>query len=104
MEDWPTIDKIAEKIERKLHKINPHDFLSDLFECGAIAISNRFDFSQAEEREERYLSIMKSHDKDTRVLMMDIFTDLSFLLERQIYNLSEEKQKTIRDLVDQMSR
>lgn len=84
MEDWPTIDKIAEKIDRKLHKINPHDFLSDLFECGAIAVSNRFDFSQAEEREERYMSIMKSHDKDTRVLMMDVFADIVFLLEHQI--------------------
>lgn len=84
MGEWPTIDGIISKLEKKLYKINAHDFLSDLFECGAIALSNRFDYKQASEREKRYCSIMNNYDKETRTLMVEIFCDLELILTNQI--------------------
>lgn len=55
----PTVGQILKLLEKGLYKVNAHEFLSDVFECGAIAISNRFDFRQYQKREERYLQIIK---------------------------------------------
>lgn len=53
----PTINDILKLLEKGLYKVDAHTFLSDLFECGAIAISNKFDHRQAAEREKRYSQI-----------------------------------------------
>lgn len=80
----PTVGQILKLLEKGLYKVNAHEFLSDVFECGAIAISNRFDFRQYQKREERYLQIIKKYDKGIQNLIVDIFAHIYLLLTQQI--------------------
>lgn len=80
----PSVNGILKLLEKGLYKVNSHAFLSDVFECGAIAISNRFDFRQAEQREERYLQIINGYDKDMQELLVSVFAEISALLQQQI--------------------
>ena len=59
----PTVDSMLKKLDKAVYKVGVHEFLSDLFECGAIAISNKFDKRQAAKREERYLQIINKYDR-----------------------------------------
>ena len=80
----PSVNEILKLLEKGLYKVNAHEFLSDVFECGAIAISNRFDAVQAKSREERYLQIMKKYDADMRELIVQVFARIYTLLTSQI--------------------
>ena len=80
----PSVSGILKMLEKGLYKVNRHEFLSDVFECGAIAISNRFDFRQAEQREERYLQIINKYDKDMQELIACVFAEIFNLLSQQI--------------------
>ena len=82
----PGVNDILKMMERGAYKIGRHELLSDVFECGAIAVSNKFDFKNANQREEKYLNIMKKHDKDTRMLIQELFAMIYALLSSQIYN------------------
>lgn len=42
----PKLDDIVKDIERSAYQVDKHKFVSDLFECGAIAISNQVDLAQ----------------------------------------------------------
>lgn len=84
IEGLPTVNSILKKIQSASAKINSYELLSAVFECGAIAISNQFDRAQAPEREKRYLQIMQGLDLDTRMLIQDIFGDISVLLMSMI--------------------
>lgn len=80
----PTVNDLLKKLDSVIYKVDRHEFLSDLFECGAIAVSNQFDKSQADKREKRYLSIIKKYDKSTQQIIVDMFTDIFILLSNQI--------------------
>lgn len=80
----PTIQKILKLLEKGTYKVGRHQFLSDVFECGAIAISNKFDFRNYEKREERYLQVINSYDKDMRMLIAQVFGEIFALLSQQI--------------------
>ncbi len=80
----PTVDEILKLLEKGLYKVNAHEFLSDVFECGAIAISNRFDYIHYDEREKRYLQIIKKYDKSMQQLIAEIFAKIFILLSQQI--------------------
>lgn len=80
----PTINDLLKVIDRGSYKTNRHEFLSDVFECGAIAVSNRFDLSRAEEREQRYLTIIKKYDRDMQQLLVELFSKIYILLSQQI--------------------
>jgi type I restriction-modification system DNA methylase subunit len=80
----PTINEILKMLEKGLYRVNAHEFLSDVFECGAIAISNRFDFIHYDEREKRYLQIIKKYDKEMQTLITEIFAKIFVLLSQQI--------------------
>lgn len=81
----PTVSEILKLVEKITYRFDAHTFLSDVFECSAIAVSNRFDHAQYKSREERYLQIVKKYDKDMQSLIVDIFTRIYLLLSRQIY-------------------
>ena len=81
----PTVDKILKLLDKGTYKVDRHEFLSDLFECGAIAISNQFDFQRSEEREKTYLQIINKYDKDMQMLIANVFTEIYKLLSSQIY-------------------
>ena len=80
----PTVNDILKLFDKGIYKVNAHEFLSDVFECGAIAISNRFDIPQAPKREERYLQIIKKYDPDVQKLITEIFAKIFLLLTQQI--------------------
>ena len=80
----PRVDDIIKTLEKGIYKVGAHELLSDVFECGAIAISNRFDKRQAEEREKRYLQIMNKHDKKVQQLIVEIFSQIYALLSNMI--------------------
>lgn len=83
-EKIPTINDIIKLLDKGSYKVGRHELLSDVFQCGAIAISNKFDKRQAKKREETYLNIIKKYDKDTQQLIIEIFTEISVLLLSQI--------------------
>lgn len=80
----PKINDILKLLEKGLYKVNAYEFLSDIFECGAIAISNKFDFRNYEKREERYLQIIKKYDKEMQSLIAQVFSEIFILLTSQL--------------------
>lgn len=80
----PTVDELLKLLERGLYKVSSHEFLSDIFECGAIAISNRFDMAQAADREARYLQIIKKYEPGMQRLITEIFAKIYLMLTQQI--------------------
>lgn len=82
--DIPTVDDILKLLDKGTYKTNRYELLSDIFQCGAIAISNKFDIPQAQEREKTYLNIIKKYDKDMQYLIAEIFAKIYLLLTSQI--------------------
>ncbi len=80
----PTVKDIVKTLNKGTYKTSRYEFLSDVFECGAIAISNKFDKRKAPEREESYLRIIKKYDKDMQNLLLETFTQIYLLLSNQI--------------------
>jgi type I restriction-modification system DNA methylase subunit len=79
----PTVNEILKLIEKGTYKASAHEFLSDIFECGAIAISNRFDMLQYEQREKRYLQIIKKYEPQMQKLITEVFAKIFLLLTQQ---------------------
>lgn len=86
-EPFPTVKEMAEKLEKLPSGIDPKELLTDLFECGAIAISNKFDMRQAQTRELKYLNTMAKYDEEIRNLIVELFADIRMLITNQ-YNSS----------------
>lgn len=80
----PKVDDIIKLIGKAVYKVGTHELLSDVFECSAIAISNKFDLKNYDRREEKYKTIMKKYDLDTRNLICEIFAQIFVLLSNQI--------------------
>lgn len=81
----PTVADIIKTIEKGAYKIGTHELLSDVFQCGAIAVSNQFDFRRAPQREKTYKQIMGKHDKNGQMLILEIFSMIYSLLSQQIF-------------------
>ena len=82
----PTVDEIIKQIEQSAYKVNKSKLISDVFECGALAISNKVDFIKYDEREERYKQIMKTYRHQERELVADIFGKIFALLSSVVYD------------------
>lgn len=80
----PTVKEILKDLDKGIYKAGRHEFLSDVFKCSAIALSNRFDMRNAEKREKEYLSVIKKYDKDMQTLITEIFAKIFILLSSQI--------------------
>ena len=72
----PTLESIIKLFDSAIYRVDRSKLLSDVFECGAIAISNRVDWRQAEEREKRYLQIMEQYSESERELIVKIFGEI----------------------------
>jgi type I restriction-modification system DNA methylase subunit len=82
----PTVNEIIKQIERSAYSVNKSKLISDVFECGAIAISNAVDFNKSAEREERYKQVMKTYKPQERELLADIFGKIFALLSSVVYD------------------
>lgn len=80
----PTVTELLRYLEKGFHRTNAHELLSDIFECGAIAVSNKFDWPQSEKREQRYISIMKKYDTEMQKLIANVFAEIYVLLTSQL--------------------
>lgn len=82
----PKIDDIVKDIEKAAYAVDTSKFVSDLFECGAIAISNAVDLAQKDKREERYLQIIRSYKPDQQKKLAEIFAKVFALLASVVYD------------------
>ncbi len=85
-EKIPTINEIVKLLDNFTYKVGIHEILSDIFKLGAIAISNKFDKTQAKEREEQYKKTILKYDKKGRYLIAEIFTKIYILLASSVNN------------------
>lgn len=85
----PTIDEIIKMCDSALCRVDRNKFLSDLFECGAIAISNSVDWKQAPAREERYKQIMNGYELKERQMLREIFDKIFTLLSSMTLSYGE---------------
>lgn len=81
----PTLSKIMKLFDGAIYRVDRHKLLSDVFECGAIAISNQVDYKQSKEREERYKHIMESYQAQERKLIIDLWKNIYALLSSMSY-------------------
>ena len=82
----PKTDDIVKDIEKAAYTVNTSEFVSDLFECGAIAISNAVDLAQKDKREERYLQIIRGYRPAQQKSIVDIFGKIFALLSSVVYD------------------
>ncbi len=81
----PTIDEIIKIIEKMAWRYDKDRFISDVFECGAIAVSNRVDWNEAKKREERYEKILAAYDDDGKKAISEVFGKIFALLSSVVY-------------------
>ena len=72
----PSVQSIMKLFDSATYRVDRAKLLSDVFECGAIAISNTVDLKQAEEREKRYLQIINQYSKEEQELIAKIFGEI----------------------------
>ncbi len=82
----PTVDEIIKLIEKSAYKVNTGKLISDVFECGALAISNLVDKRQYDEREKRYIEIMKGYSPSEQQLICEIFSKVFALCTSVTYD------------------
>lgn len=82
----PSVKEIIKRIESANYRINKNQFIADVFECGAISISNTVDFTHKDEREETYQRIMQKYDLSERELIAELFGMIFALLSSVVYD------------------
>lgn len=82
----PTVDEIIKMIDKAAYKVNKNKLISDVFECGALAISNLVDKTQYDEREKRYLEIIHTYDPAEQKILADIFGQIFALCTSVTYD------------------
>lgn len=82
----PTIEEINKRINSAVYRVDKHQLISDVFECGAIAISNTVDLIAKDEREQRYLQIIGKYRKEEQALLAEIFSMIFALSSSVVYD------------------
>lgn len=82
----PDVDDIIKSIEKSAYKVNKSKLISDVFECGALAISNLVDKPQYNVREQRYLDIIHTYDPAEQKILTDIFGQIFALCSSVTYD------------------
>jgi len=77
---YPKVDDIIKLIDRSSYSVGKSKLISDVFACGALAISNLVDLTQYDEREEQYKQIMAGYKPKERELIAEIFGKIFALL------------------------
>lgn len=82
----PTVKDIMKMIDSSTYRVNKSKLISDVFECGALAISNLVDLKQYDEREKRYMEIIKTYSPPEQKLISDIFSRIFALCSSVTYD------------------
>jgi len=81
----PTVDEIIKLIDTA-YTVDKSTFITDVFECGALSISNLVDKTQYNAREEQYKKVITKYNKKEQILMADIFCKIFALLGSVTYD------------------
>ncbi len=82
----PKVEEILKEIQSSAYSVGMEKFLSDMFECGAITISNMVDKVNYKEREKRYLQIINSYKKEEQEKIHKVFSKIFLLLSSVVYD------------------
>lgn len=82
----PTIEEIMKDAQRISNRYDTNKLFADLFECGALAISNLADLTQKDAREERYKEIIMQYNEQERYRLADTFGKIYALLSSVVYD------------------
>lgn len=82
----PTVKDIIKMIDSSSYRVNKSKLISDVFECSALAISNLIDKTRYDEREMRYLEIIKTYAPAEQKLLADIFAMIFALCSSVTYD------------------
>lgn len=82
----PTVNEIIKLIDQSSYGVGKSKLISDVFACGALAVSNLVDFTQCDEREEQYKQIMNGYKPNERELIAEIFGKIFALLSSVTYD------------------
>lgn len=82
----PSIKEIIKLIDSACVMHDKDRFISDLFCCMAVSISNLVDLYQKPEREEQYLQIINRYQKKEQEAMAEICGKLFMLLSSVVYD------------------
>ncbi len=82
----PKLDEIIKRIEKTSYSVDRRKFVSDVFECGAIALSNTVDFTQYEPRETRYKEMIAGYRPQEQKAASEIFGMIFALLSSMTYS------------------
>ena len=82
----PTVNEIIKLIDQSSYGVGKSKLISDVFACGALAISNTVDLTQFDEREEQYKQIMNGYKPGERELIVEIFGKIFALLSSVTYD------------------
>lgn len=82
----PSIKEIIKLIDSACVMHDKDRFISDLFCCMAVSISNLVDLTQYDEREEQYKQIINRYNKKEQQAMSEICGKLFMLLSSVVYD------------------
>ena len=82
----PTVADIMKQIDSESYRIPKSRLISDIFACGAIALSNKFDLQNYDKREQEYLQIIKSYEPREQKLIAELFGKIGALLSSVVYD------------------
>lgn len=82
----PSVEEIEKLIDSNSYRVGKSQLISDVFACGALAISNLVDKRQFEEREQQYLQIMGKYKKSEQELITTVFYKIYALLSSVVYD------------------
>jgi hypothetical protein len=82
--------ELIKLIQQAAHSRSIYQVFNDFLEMSAISISNVLDFTHRKEREERYLSIINSYDKEYRQLFPRMLAHLIQALEEKARTVGPE--------------
>lgn len=82
----PKLDEIIKLIDSATYAVDKSTFISDVFECGALSISNLVDKTQYDAREEQYKKVITKYAKREQVLMTEVFAKIFALLSSVVYD------------------
>ncbi len=82
----PSIKEIIKLIDDACASQDKERFISDMFRCSAISISNLVDLFQKPEREEQYKQIISHYTKQEQQKMSEISAKLFMLLSSVVYD------------------
>ena len=82
----PTVKDIIKRIESAIYRIGKYQLITDVLECGAIAIANTVDLTEREAREEQYKKVMEKYSPDEQKIVSEVFTMIYNLLSSVVYD------------------